>query len=359
MKIGVITHWRSDDNYGQTLQLFALQRILIKMGHAPFLIRYITNNGSFRWKLKKTVSNLPALVRNKLTKGKKGKTISRGAQAFISENINVSEIIYNHKSLRSNPPDADMFIAGSDQVWNKLDGSYFLEFCKKTGVRKSSYAASFGGVEYTGLDAKYVKKWLADFDAVSVREAEGLALCHRLGINKAQLVPDPTFLLTSEEYKAIMCPSINRNKYLLIYLLGSKISIDIDRVYAFAYQKGLEVVYVASQGMTDDRDKTYPNIPQWLSLISAAEYVVTNSFHGTVFSLIFNRQFMSIPLLGSASKMNGRLETLLRRFGLERRLTDNPSVLCDSIFYANFPKQLETYRKEGLDFLSRSIHDKQ
>ncbi|MBD5364975.1 MAG: polysaccharide pyruvyl transferase family protein [Bacteroides sp.] len=361
MTIGVITHWRSDDNYGQTLQAYALQAVLREMGHKPFLIRYISNNGSIRWRLKnklKSLISFQQILQRKKAKHKNvTKEVSRGAQAFLQKHITLSDEVFTRKSILNSPPEADIFITGSDQVWNKLDGSYFLDFIKAQNVKKISYAASFGGIEYSGLDAVYITKWLKSFSAISVRELDGLQQCQRLGAKPATLVPDPTLLLPSATYKELTRDTTpNNNKYIFVYLLGSKICFDVDLIYSFAKERGLDVVYVASQGMDDDYTKIYPDISQWLSLISNAEYVVTNSFHGTVFSLIFNRQFITIPLSYHAARMNGRMETLLNKFNLKERLTNNLSILTTDISYMDFQAMLNAYRKEGIEFLNNSIN---
>lgn len=359
MKIGVITHWRSDDNYGQTLQLYALQQILIKLGHDPFLIRYITNEGSVRWRLKRKINALkyiPSIIQKKIRgKSNADPIVSRGAQAFISQHINVSEKVFTRESILQSPPDADAFISGSDQVWNKLDGSYFLDFIKNSDVKKISYAASFGGVEYHGLDARYVKKWLNEFDAVSVRETDGLNQCKRLGMTSAQVVPDPTLLLSKDDYQKLFHIRQDNKRFILVYLLGSKTSFDVTEIYKFAKEKGLDVIYVASQGREDEYEKCFPDVSEWLSLMSSAEYVVTNSFHGTVFSLIFKRQFLAIPLSGNASKMNGRLTTLLNRFSLMGRFSNDILKLSEEIDYSKKAADFEEYREEGLSFLNKSL----
>lgn len=294
------------------------------------------------------------MIFNRLKKKSASTTPERGAQKFILEHVNVSEMVYTRKSILLSPPDADVLITGSDQVWNKLDGTYFLDFCKDSQTRKVAYAASFGGRSYHGIDARIVRKWLSSFHAVSLRERNGVEQCNRLEIHSAQLVPDPTLLLTKDDYNKLCNDTVNE-KYVLIYLLGSKMDFDVSAVYSFAYSKGLKVVYVASQGMTDSYDKVYPSISEWLTLISNAEYIVTNSFHGTVFSLIFERQFLTIPLTGGASKMNCRLETLLEDFNLSDRLTNDLNKFDSEI---NYKIRLQTFnelRNRGYEFLKNAI----
>lgn len=127
-----------------------------------------------------------------------------------------------------------------------------------------------------------------------------------LGRSDASLVPDPTLLLSVHDYSSIAAPCLYSQDYLLLYLLGNEIDFDVAEVYAWARSRHIEVKYVASQGRQDAYDKIYPNVDEWLSLIRNARYVVTNSFHGMVFSIIFNKPFVVIPLAGSFTRMNDR-----------------------------------------------------
>ena len=157
-----------------------------------------------------------------------------------------------------------------------------------------------------------IKKYLSRFDFVGVREQSGVDLCHRLGISKAVRVVDPTLLLTCDDYARIQIKTKKAKRYLFLYLLGSPITCRISTIYRFARKKGLEVVYVASQGQSDRRKKTYPQIGEWIDYIANAEIVVTNSFHGTVFSLIYQKKFVTLPLTKGYERMNVRIEELLQ-----------------------------------------------
>jgi hypothetical protein len=109
-------------------------------------------------------------------------------------------------------------------------------------------------------------------------------------------------------------------KIIKIDLLGNKLQFDVAQVYLYAKKKGLDVVYVASQGRSDDFEKTYPTIEEWLHLIEHAEMVVTNSFHGTVFSMIFRKKFATLLLTGTFAKMNDRIVDLLTKYALNERI---------------------------------------
>lgn len=357
-RIGVITHWNSKDNYGQKLQAYALQVVLRNLGYDPFLIRYISDGGHItcsKWMCMyySCKSYIKYVIKKRLLSHNDKK---RKAQKFIYTQLSVSRKFYTRWSILKLPPEADFYITGSDQVWNKLDGSYFLDFVNNGG-HKISYAASFGGCECTEQDSKYIKKWLRDFLSISVRENEGHDFCNKLGFLNNKIVPDPTFLLESQDYKKLFLGiNKNRSSYLFLYLLGHENKFEIQSVFDFANKHNLKVVYVASQGRRDSFPKEYPTVPQWLELLANAKYVITNSFHGTVFALIFERSFISIPLIGNAGRMNDRLQTLLTRAGLMHRLTIDCNMLLENVAFESIRTSIEKQKNKGLDFLNYSLN---
>ena len=136
------------------------------------------------------------------------------------------------------------------------------------------------------------------------------------------------------DYSSISIPVKQTTDYILLYLLGNDMDFDISSVYDWADKHHFAVKYVASQGRLDNYEKIYPNVDEWLGLIQSAKYVVTNSFHGTVFSVIMNRKFLTIPLSGAFTRMNGRVIDLLGRLGLESRIySGNMDVLSLPIEY--------------------------
>lgn len=356
-RVGVITHWNSKDNYGQKLQAYALQVVLRNLGYDPFLIRYISDGGHItcsKWMCMyySCKSYIKYVIKKRLLSHNDKK---RKAQKFIYTQLSVSQKLYTRWSILKLPPEADFYITGSDQVWNTLDGSYFLDFVKNGGY-KISYAASFGGYAYTGQYAKYIKKWLDDFSSLSVRENTGQDFCNKLGLLKCEIMPDPTFLLKAKDYKKLFM-DINNDQppYLFLYLLGNENKFEIQSAFDFANKHNLKVVYVASQGRRDSFPKEFPTLPQWLELLANAKYVITNSFHGTVFSLIFERNFISIPLCGNAGQMNDRLQTLLTQTGLMQRLTIDCNMLLEDIAFVIIRNFIEKLKKMGLDFLNDSL----
>lgn len=352
MRIGIITFWESKDNYGQILQAYALQRFLRNKGHAAYVIRYrnsVKRNLIWWLKLPLKIARYLYLITfqkseyelNKRFKAQR-KLIEeenakhpRNFNSFKEKYIQFSDNIYDYHSLFENPPEADAFIAGSDQIWRGLSPVFYLQFVPK-GKLCIAYAPSFGGIEFTHKQLEVLKKYLKRFSILGMREQYGVELCQKAGRNDALLVADPTLLLSKDNYNQILVPSNIKDDYLFLYLLGNDMALDISSVYEWAKKQNLKVVYVASQGRFDDYEKMYPNVDEWLGLIKDAKYVVTNSFHGTVFSIIMNKQFVTIPLIGAFSKMNGRIFDLLSKLKLENRIySNNLDILLKPILFDN------------------------
>ena len=237
MKIGIITYWQSNDNYGQQLQCWALQQYLKSQGHEPYLIRYDFNNRKLpvnKWKrVVKALLVYPALravwrkIERKFCKGKtivlSIKNKERHFDKFRDDRFDKSKVVYHSLAeLQANPPQADAYITGSDQVWSQLlnikeNEVFFLNF-GDTHTKRISYAASFAMDEYPSELNVILKENLSRFDAISVRENAGVYICKNVGI-EAMMVLDPTLLLDSENYRKIEA-SQRIGEYIYIYSLN-------------------------------------------------------------------------------------------------------------------------------------------
>lgn len=363
MKIGIVTFWTGIDNYGQILQAYALQRFLRNKGHNAFVIRY--NNvvyRGFNWWLKlpfKIARRIYLILFNKdllnlQFRFKEQKRLSeeenrkhpRNFSLFKERYIHFSEKIYDQKSIMLDPPKADVYIAGSDQIWSGLDPVYYLQFTPLLSKR-IAYAPSFGGINLNNTKKKILKRYLESFSVLGIREKEGVELCRSLGREDSFLAIDPTLLLSKEDYSGISVANSDNSEYLFLYLLGNEMDFDVSNIYTWAKSRNLEIKYVASQGQVDSYEKIYPNIDEWLGIIQNAKYVVTNSFHGTVFSLIMNKKFLVIPLSGAFSRMNGRVVDLLTELNLNNRLySDDLNVLLQNIDFCTINKIMEEKREQ-------------
>lgn len=339
MRIGVVTFWQGHDNYGQLLQCWALQQYLKQLGHEPFLIRYSPEKqkASFvrkLWSILKLAlkpSEFRAYMmwkRFNAYSQQESQKHDRHFSQFMQKNMALSPVV-GAEDLKDSPPESDAYVCGSDQIWGGTDPIYYLQFGVPT-VKRIAYAPSFGGLQPNSQTRNYIRKYLANFSFISSREKKGVELLQSLGYKDVKLVPDPTLLLPASSYRGLESSCLAEDgHYVLLYLLGNEIALDVSTIFDFATERGLKVKYVASQGRYDEFPKFYPTIEEWLELVDKASYVITNSFHGTVFSLTFNIPFLVIPVCGVASRMNNRVNDLLDKYNLKARIYQNS---LDEIF---------------------------
>lgn len=373
MKIGIVTFYQTDCNYGQLLQCYGLQQFLKGKGdHDVFLIRYEAEEGELyksplfaKLLLFSNPKLLFAAVRNKIKYRfdkkkiqKEKKTHPRYFDQFRAENIVVSTDSWQSgQELVIHPPDADIYIAGSDQIWSPrfLTRShkgkkyylkpYFLNFGNES-TRRIAYAASFGTETVNDDFITEIHPLLKRFDFISVREKSGLAILSKSGITNAQWVPDPSFLLTAEDYRKLYRQhNIQKptTKYCFFYILDLAHDIDIKKMILWAKRHLLSIVFVSGNLPSSKYANFYPTIYEWLQLIDNAEYVITNSFHGTAFSLIFNKNFAVIPHQADIGQsVSTRIDSLFEMFRIKPRWITNDgfSVLEETIDFVNVAKKL-------------------
>ncbi|MCH5181457.1 MAG: polysaccharide pyruvyl transferase family protein [Prevotellaceae bacterium] len=360
MKIGIVTFWRSNDNYGQQLQAFALQRALTKIGHKPFLIRYIEETKApskikfskifdYLFHFKAYLFYFFQKRRDKKYSETNNNQLRKFPE-FRDTYLNQTSEIYSTDKLILNPPEADVYVCGSDQIWGG-DDIYYLSFVPK-GKKKLAYAPSFGGVNpFISNRAAHIKALLQEFTFIGVREKEGADLLNVEGI-VAEQVADPTLLLDLCDYSILAengdnSANISFND-AFVYLLGSPIVCKVNEIFDWFRKKGLSYTYVASQGRIDKYHKAPLTIPQWINGIRNAKVVVTNSFHCVVFSLIFHKPFVFIPLAQNFARMNGRLHDLLGSCGLSNQIYSGDfNKIPLSIDFSLFEQYKESCQKQS------------
>lgn len=346
MKIGIITFWHTTDNYGQVLQAFALQKFLINEGHTPFLIRYDFMHRIIRrpfWKrILKTVLLYNYFSNKKELEQKIERLNSLNEQRKFDEfrklNLEQSNNIYlSLDELRSNPPVADCYIVGSDQVWAQLlsldeNRVFFLDFGEKR-VKRLSYAASFAMKTYPAYLSRKLKEQLSKFDGISVREKDGVDICKNIGVD-AQHVLDPTFLINRNAYMSFV--KQNDESFLYIYSLNITNAEEMRwyDIKDYAEKNNMAIRITPSSGYVladclfgDDVHYDYATIQGWLSNIYNSNMFITTSFHGVAFALILQKKFVYVPLKGNYSVGNNRVLELLNDLGLSDNILDeNTSV---------------------------------
>lgn len=370
MKIGILTYWWGSDNYGQLLQCYALQKYLRDLGYETFLIRYNYNNEVFTittpiWKRALRALN-PVIFYNHFASKNRHKRVLRANKErkfddFRNKYIVLSKDFYfRYENLRMTPPEADAYIVGSDQVWNfsfskfqnvkAIVHAYMLDFGGKD-VKRLSYAASWGVSSISDELKEEITPLLKNFNYVSVREQKGLDLSKQCGRDDAEWVCDPTLLLNADIYRALYAENEIRKlqkKYIFIYMLANQCDFDLNAVYRFAKEKNLDVIFVTGNYGADKHKTFYATIPEWLYLIDNAEYVISNSFHCAVFSILFNKQFGTVKLSGIVEGMNTRLDSLFEMFGIsERYINTKDFSVLDKPYNSN-RKELKNHFMEKL-----------
>lgn len=362
MRIGVYT-LPLNVNYGGVLQAYALQRVLQDMGYDAILFEWHTchtrrKNVIFckayvirfiqKYLLNKDIVVFSELVYN---------IVYDKINIFVKKNINLLSL--NDLIEKS----VDILIVGSDQIWraaflsNNIEDSY-LQFAKDWDVRRIAYAASFGvddWSEYTEEQTNICRELAQKFDAVSVREDSGVDLCRNyLGVD-AQHVLDPTMLVDVKHYICHInnCKKRYPKRMCLAYILDEvddKLSVLNSIIKYCKYN-------ICVWKSVDIKN---PTVEEWLKGFYEAEFVFTDSFHGCVFSIIFNKPFIAF---GNAGRGMARFYSLLRMFGLEELLITSvdeftPQLVdrAISIFADNtIQMRLNDLRKESQEFLLNAL----
>jgi hypothetical protein len=188
-------------------------------------------------------------------------------------------------------------------------------------------------------------------DFISVREKSAIDICKKCGRNDAIQVIDPTLLNYADDYRNLYrteCKNIIEGKYCLVYEINAESSFSYNKLHKWCKQKDLRIVYVTGHNSPKVRNQWYATIPEWLMLIDNASYVVTNSFHGAIFSLLFHKSFGVIPLSGFAEFTNIRLATIADLIGVDRTIKGNDfSILENKIDWDNFEKNIKSLRQNS------------
>ena len=346
MKIGILT-LPFNNNYGGYMQAYALMTVLKLMGHEPTLImrRHNPYRVSIVFRIKFFIKGiLKTIIRHKIYPcfyGKESSFRARGKNmlTFVDKYIQPqTRYIYSTDELRKECEDRfDAYIVGSDQVWRPiyvpgLIGNMFLDFTNGWNVKRIAYAASFGTDkwEYSQKQTDAYKQLVSSFNLITVREDSAVKLCEeRFGVNSYHVL-DPTMLLSKEDYKHIVFQSHTSRSpgNLFYYILDpneeklsfvKKISKHLDLSPFTILPKYQKETLTYSAVKNKIEDCIYPSVESWLRAFVDSEMIICDSFHGCVFSIIFNKPFW---VLENKNRGNTRFESLLKLFGLENRLID-------------------------------------
>lgn len=356
-------------NYGGLLQAYALQNILKHMGHEVWIEnrKYpISNIKRFIGKLLSPVRGVyyPTYTQSKL--------ITKHTDDFICKYLNMTEPIYSKTKEMLQKYHFDAYIVGSDQVWRPLYScylpNYFLDFLVGSKVKRIAYAASFGTSkwEFTHKQTMKCAPLLQTFDAISVREDSGVNLCKMYFNVDAIHLLDPTMLMCKNDYidlveKEQIPPFKNR---LMTYILDqSEEKKEVIRKVSNILGHDLIIVMPENlfyQVGSKKIDKCiFPPVTKWLRGFMDAEYVVTDSFHGMVFSIIFNKPFI---VIANENRGIDRFTSCLRKFNLENRLVYSledvkEELIHSSIDYKRVNQIMIVEKNKAMSFLTNSLRN--
>ena len=375
MRIGILT-LPLHTNYGGILQAFALQTVLQKMGHE---VRVINSRGKEKYKTDKTDWKMPlrygwrfakkTFIDHSVIIDREGKR--RMDNIAIRQQIQPFTDRYIHCRYIENPDEIrqtefDAFVVGSDQIWRPIyipnhwdndKSSAFLSFTEGWQVGRYAYAASFGvdkwefPEETTPKIAKYAKQ----FDAISVREDSGVKLCNDyLGVKAVHLL-DPTMLLSSEEYKNLFIETgtLEANGDMFCYILdkNEKKKSLIEQISKDRNLNPYDISPISYKTGEFVENRKDSSVEAWLRSFYDAKLVVTDSFHGCVFSIIFGKPFIAI---GNIGRGLSRMQSLLKIFKLEDHLLLDTSSYDKSADYSQ-PESVKTilnnYKQQSINFL--------
>lgn len=380
MKIGILTQ-PLQSNYGGLLQNYALQQTLVKAGHEVETIDWEGGSGFHETLYRIKIRVLHTLFPNKYPQlkyrpnKKERAIIQRNTNHFINTYINHTEAIHSYEEFvkQASKGKYDAYVVGSDQCWrpcyNAFLPSMYLDFVQDKQVKRIAYAASFGTDNWeftpqqTGVCSALAKK----FNLVTVREDSGIMLCKKhLGVDATHVL-DPTMLLTKEDYirliEAEKEPKAEGTLFNYILDPDERKSAFIQRV---AEEKNLKSFQVLPKCQAENRTKedikkhiedcVFPGVTTWLRAFMDAEMTIVDSFHGMVFSILFNKSFW---VIGNESRGMSRFTSLLKMFHLEGRLLDANHLdevdLSQPIDWQDVNQNLKNHREMSMALLLKHL----
>jgi hypothetical protein len=352
MKIGILT-FHNANNYGALLQAYALQETLKNFGYSIEIINIphvflesrsklirIQNESLSRFfkSLLSTIFFLPKRICNN----------------FLYSNFRKKYLCLSKKYQNKSKMPYDIYIVGSDQIWNlrmtNFNSDFFLCFCNR---KKIAYAASIGVDFLTKDEESFFKKNIGNIDRISVRETVSKELLSKFTNNKIWHVLDPTMLVYSSIWDKFIISKKNKN-YLLVYSVGP-INNLFSIVDAIKNKYKIDVYLIAPLKKKGYKTINFVSPVKFISLIYSSSMVITNSFHGTIFSIIFKKKFITIP----HSDTGSRVTDLLKNLCLEDRIVKNENEaikkISSPIDYEKTKTIIQEKKDESLKFLFDSI----
>ncbi|MFC0275373.1 polysaccharide pyruvyl transferase family protein [Enterococcus devriesei] len=359
-KIGIVT-LPGNFNYGNRLQNYALQTILEKRGYQVETLEIPFSRKSRVKKMFDAFVRIcisPKLIKLLFYKREYGGDYAEMAKMktpkvrpFTEKYLKTRTV--QKSELKNISIQYDMFIVGSDQVWNQSsisDSTFFLDFVPYK--KRYSYAASFGKSEIISADKKYYQKNLNGMRKISVRESQGEDIVKGLTTKDVFVHVDPTMLLTPYEWRVLASREnsnwISSEKFVLVYALRGLSDKKRQEIEKFSRKNGYKIITL--MGDSIEKNSVILTVTQFIQAIDYAEFVVTDSFHGTVFSILFNTPFQVLER--STGNMNSRLDNLLEKFDFQKN-SSKSNIKIEDLIDTEFSKVegiLSMERKKSADY---------
>lgn len=365
MKVKIITR-HAVANYGSILQAYATQKAIEKLGYESEIINYVRYDEQG-----KNIGDTMLKRNEKWNKNSINRFIYRILQTpvyntsynkfafFRKQFLKETRELYSDSESLKKLPEADVYCTGSDQVWGKIgndiyDENYFLDFVPE-GKKCISYAASFGKNNITDELEKELPKLLQKYDKITVREDSAKEMLNNIGIESKQVL-DPTLLLERKDWEDVASNKIKCNGYVLIYQLHEDKKLE-KYAQKFAKKVGKPLVRISISWLYKFKSGKLAFLPtpnEFLGYFRNCEYVITDSFHATVFSILFNKKFIDILPKGTGT----RIISILKLLGLEDRVVNNYedfSLKDKEIDYEKVNEKLKVERQKSLKILDDMI----
>ena len=358
--VGILT-FLHNDNYGSTLQAWALQKTLRDLGYDALHLDYCPDTKEKILNLLRS-GNSPMLVveglRKRHVRQQQDGAVAKHASFadFYAQHMRLTDPCPNQRALARAAAHCSVLMTGSDQVFSPvwLNPAYFLPFAEKH-QRRMAYAPSLGVSQITSArKAKRMTRWLRDFEALSCREQEGAALLASLTGKTVPVLPDPVLLQHREAWLSLAENNVPAKPYLVTYFIGDNPAY-WEKARDLAASLGLDilVIPVTQSAYAQPFDKAEGLSPQaWLGRLAGAAHVLTDSFHGTAFSLLMHRPHTILRRYAEddPESKNSRLDQLMRSLQL------TPNALPD---WAEVDQRIAALREEGIHWLQTSLSSQQ
>ncbi len=363
VKMGVVTNFDTK-NYGSVLQAYALQTKLRELGCDPFVLKAQKNS---RKSPVSRIKNLLVRSGNNYSVSEK-LDIKRSKKAFTEKNNKLKQFVDNKITVRTCTPssarlvigDADVMIAGSDQIWSptaKMISEFTTLQFVPDHIKRYSFAASIGATDLDEESQKILEQGLERFSEVTVRESSAVSILSQLTDTPVSVTLDPTFLYDGEYWASLACAPTVKEPYIFVYMLRPE-PVTLAAAKALSDKTGYKILLFSNRIVEDPRiiNVTNAGIEEFLGYIKEAAYVVTNSFHGTAFSVQFKKRFVSVAVSGSGMRVTDFLELL----DLKDRIiasADQIGRLENDIKWQSVDERIVTERNKATDYLRRIASD--